>query len=108
MAELDQDIGEELGKAMLRVEELNKEVADLKAIVEADDQKAKTQYWRALAQQADIRKRQVEEEIAGKERRIKFLSHELQKCGKAVGETNPDKIAQAVTKAVRASAGEAA
>jgi hypothetical protein len=78
-------------------------LGEIKA-AEADDQKAETLKWRRSYDNA-VREQSLAMERASESvKREAFTKRQLMRCGKAVGETNPDKIAPKVEAMARAAA----
>lgn len=79
--------------------DLQTEVESLTALVkvaEADDLKAEVIKWRRMYDDAVRKQADAMDAVKRAEKREAFLARQLQKCGRAVGETNPDKVAAAV------------
>lgn len=102
--------GEDHGADFDPLEELaamNEEIAKLRKALEADDKAAEVIKWQGLC---DVAQRRSDEHLAtinSRDRQIKFLARQLERCGKAVGETDQDKIAPAVEAAIRAAKADA-
>ena len=87
--------------------EVDRLSADL-AATEADDLKAEVLKWRRAHQVAERRQSELMDAASAAQKHSKFLAGQLQRCGRAVGETDPDKIAATVEAFVRASGKKAA
>ena len=70
------------------------------AAAEADDQQAETLKWKRLHQVAERRQGEAMDSTRLSQKREKWLMDQLRRCGKAVGEEDPAKIALAVERAV--------
>lgn len=89
---------------LVELENANKELESLHAqldAAEADDQKAETLKWRRAHQVAEKRQGEIMDAANNAQKHAKFLSNQLARCGRAVGETDPDKIAPTVEAFVR-------
>lgn len=87
--------------------EMDRDIRDLQAQVDAmkaDDQRAQTLQWRQTAQVLERRCNEHLQTIQAKDREIAFLSRQLKRCGKAVGQDDPDQVAAAVEAFVRGHA----
>lgn len=87
--------------ALAELEESNAELTKLRKIIEADDKAADALRWRSAYDVAQRRSDEHLRTIAARDARITFLSRQLTRCGKAVGESDTDKIAPAVERLVR-------
>ena len=79
--------------------DLQAEVERLTALIkaaEAEDLKAEAIKWRRMYDDAGRKQADAMDAVKRAEKREAFLARQLQKCGRAVGETNPDKVAAAV------------
>lgn len=88
-----------------------REIETLQALldaVQADDPKAEVLKWRRAHQVAEKRQGEIMEAANQAAKHTKFLANQLQRCGRAVGETDPDKIAPTVEAFVRAHSKQAA
>jgi len=81
--------------------ELEQMTALLK-VAEADDQKAEALKWRRAYDNAVRQQNEAMEKSANAQKREAFTKRQLMRCGKAVGQEDPDKIAAAVEAFVRA------
>lgn len=87
----------ELEAAHAEIEKLTEEIK----AAEADDQKAETLKWRRSYAHAQRQQSEAMDRAkSATDREARTMKH-LRRCGKAVGETNPDKIAAAVEALVR-------
>ena len=98
-------------RTLAELERAQREIAELLAIIkaaEADDLKAEAIKWRRAYE--DAMRKQSESMDAAKraEAREAWATKQLRRCGKAVGQADPDKIAPAVEAFVRAHAKVAA
>lgn len=87
--------------------EMDRDIRDLQAQVDAmkaDDQRAQTLQWRQTAQVLERRCNEHLQTIQTKDREIAHLSRQLKRCGKAVGQEDPDQVAAAVEAFVRGHA----
>ena len=71
--------------------------------MEADDQKAETLKWRKLYEHASREQSVAMDRAHDSQKREKWTMSQLARCGKAVGEENPTKIAATVEAMARAS-----
>ena len=71
--------------------------------MEADDQKAETLKWRRLYEHASREQSVAMDRAHDSQKREKWTMSQLARCGKAVGEENPTKIAATVEAMARAS-----
>ena len=85
------------------LEAANLELTKLRQIVEADDKAAEIERWRSAYEVAQRRCDEHLGTVAARDKQIGFLSRQLQRCGKAVGEADTDKIAPAVERLARAA-----
>lgn len=86
--------------------DLQAEVERLTALIkaaEADDLKAETIKWRRLYEDAVRKQAEAMDAVKRAERREAWIKKQLMRCGRAVDETDPDKIAAAVQAFVRAN-----
>lgn len=93
----DYDPVAELEKAHAEIQKLTEEIK----AAEADDLKREAIKWRRAYEHAERQQAEAMDR-ATKERRMHERKHkELMRCGKAVGETDPDKVVAAVLAFVR-------
>lgn len=85
------------------LEAMNNEIARLRKILEADNKAAEVMKWQGLCNVAQRRSDEHLATINSRDRQIKFLARQLERCGKAVGELDQDKIAPAVEAVARAA-----
>ena len=83
------------------VDELQAENKRLSDIVSSDDKAKEALKWRAAYDRAVASQSEAMDAAARSEKREKFTKAQLMRCGKAVGEEDPRKIAAAVEAAVR-------
>ena len=88
----DTDILAELEAAQKEIMRLN----ELLAEAEADDLKAETIKWRRAYENATQQQSAAMDNAARAQKREAWAVRQLQRCGKAVGETDPEKIAAVV------------
>ena len=69
--------------------------------VSADDPRAEALKWRQAHQSAERRISELMRTVEQREKHIQFLSKQLKRCGKAVGQEDIDQIAPAVEAAAR-------
>lgn len=85
--------------------DLERESRDLKAridiLLKEDGRRAETLRWRQAVQAQHRRSDELLGTIAQLDREIAVLSRRLKRCGKAVGESDPDKVVLAVEAFVR-------
>ena len=74
------------------VERLTGEIA----AAEGDDLKAEAMKWRRVSDQHQRATDDLRTRLASVEKQLQFLSRQLRRCGKAVGEEDTDRIAAAV------------
>lgn len=87
----------ELEAAHAEIEKLTEEIK----AAEADDQKAETLKWRRSYDHAQRQQSEAMDRAAEAVKREKWTMNQLRRCGKAVGEDDPKKIAAAVEAMVR-------
>lgn len=107
-AEPDGDPGDSLDQI---VDELQRENAELLALVkvsEADDLKAEALRWKRSYDNAVREQSLSMDKAAAAVKREEWSARQLRRCGKAVNETNPEKIAAAVEAFVKQHAQVAA
>lgn len=90
------DSGETDLQAIARLEKELAEVRELLEVCEADDMKAEALKWRKLYDNAVREQSLAQDRAYRSEQREKHNKAQLMKCGKEVGEDDPDKIAAAV------------
>lgn len=83
------------------LEALNTEVTTLRKLAAADDKTAEALRWRDAYDTLERRCNEHLRTIAARDLQITFLSRQLKRCGKAVGEDDTDKIAPTVERLVR-------
>lgn len=96
---------------LVALEAANAEIETLHAQLDAasaDDLKGEAIRWRRAQQVAEKRQSQIMDESANARKHTDFLASQLKRCGRAVGETDPDKIAPTVEAFVRKHARKAA
>ena len=87
------------------LERAQKEIAGLLALIkaaEADDLKAEVIKWRRAYEDAARKQSEAMDAAKRAEAREGWLAKQLRRCGKAVGEVDPDKVAPKVEAFVRA------
>jgi ParB-like chromosome segregation protein Spo0J len=85
------------------LEAMNAENTKLRKLLEANDMAAEVLKWQGLY---DVAQRRSDEHLAtinSRDKQIKFLARQLERCGRAVGELDQDKIAPAVEAVARAA-----
>ena len=87
--------------ALEELEQANREITRLRAVVDADDKAAEVVRWRGAYEVAQRRSDEHLSTIASRDKQIAFLSRQLTRCGKVVGEADTDKIAPAVERMAR-------
>lgn len=85
------------------LETMNAENAKLRQLLEASDLGAEALKWLRVSEVAQRRSDEHLATINSRDRQIKFLARQLERCGKAVGEFDQDKIAPAVEAVARAA-----
>lgn len=91
--------------------DLQAEVERLTALIkaaEAEDLKAEAIKWRRMYDDAGRKQADAMDAVKRAEKREAFTKRQLMRCGKAVGESDPDKVAPAVEAFVRANGRRAA
>lgn len=91
----DLDLREEL-------QAMHEEIAKLRKILEASDLGAEVLRYQDLYALAQRRSDEHLAAVNNREKQIKFLTRQLERCGKAIGELDQDKIAPAVEARIRA------
>ena len=87
------------------IEQLERELRaahELLEVVRAEDPGAEAIKWKRSFDTAVRRCQEQMEEVKQRDKLARFLSRQLQRCGRAVGEEDPEKIPAAVERAVRA------
>lgn len=90
---------------LAELERAQKEIAELLALVQAaesDDLKAEAIKWRRAYEDAVRKQSEAMDATKRAENREAWAAKQLRRCGKAVGQEDPDKIAPAVEAFVRA------
>jgi hypothetical protein len=87
----------ELEAAQIEIERLQGELQ----AAEAEDLKAEAIRWKRSHQVAERRQGEIMDAANNAQKHSLFLKRQLDRCGKAVGENDPDKIAPAVEAFVR-------
>lgn len=82
---------------------MNEEIAKLRKLLATDDKAAEALRYQDLYALAQRRSDEHLATINSRDRQIKFLARQLERCGKAVGEFDQDKIAPAVEAVARAA-----
>jgi hypothetical protein len=93
------------------LEELQRENEQLQATIkaaESDDTKAEVVKWKRIADAAQRGQSEAMERAAKAVERESWTMRQLRRCGKAVGQEDPDKIAAAVEAMARAVRGKVA
>ncbi len=93
----DADMGPDLAELVDELQAENKRLSD---IVSADDKAVEALKWRAAYDRSLTSQSEAMDCAARSEKREKFTKAQLMRCGKAVGEDDPRKIAAAVEAAV--------
>ena len=90
------------------LEQAHRENTRLQALLAADDKAAEALRWQSAYDVAQRRSDEHLGTIASRDKQITFLSRQLTRCGKAVGEADTDKIAPAVERMAKAAKEHAA
>jgi hypothetical protein len=96
---------------LAELERAQREITELLAIIkaaEADDLKAEAIKWRRAYEDAMRKQSEAMDATKRAEAREAWAAKQLRRCGKAVGQADPDKIAPAVEAFVRAHSKAAA
>lgn len=102
--EPDPDMGEDLATLLADAQkDVERLTAEVKA-AESDDAKAEAVKWRRAADHAQREHSEAMKRASEAKDREAWAIRQLQRCGKAVGESDPTKIAAAVEAFVRAHA----
>ncbi len=88
---------------LAELESATTELTKLRKLLEADDKAAEALRWQDAYEVARRRSDEHLTTIKARDKQIAFLSRQLQRCGKAVGEADTDKIAPAVERVARAA-----
>jgi ParB-like chromosome segregation protein Spo0J len=88
---------------LAELEASNAENTKLRKLLEADDKAAEALRWQAAYEVAQRRSDEHLTTIQARDRRIDFLVSQLNRCGRAVGEKDLDKIAPTVEDMARAA-----
>lgn len=99
----EEDLGPSADELMTELQADNERLAALVKAAEADDTKAEAVRWRRAYEDAARKQGEAMDAVKRGEKREAFLAKQLQRCGRAVGETDPDKVAAAVEAFVRAN-----
>ncbi|RZI75184.1 MAG: S-adenosylmethionine-binding protein [Pseudomonas sp.] len=83
----------------------NAENTKLRTLLEADDLGAEALRWVRAYEVAQRRNDEHLSTLASRDKQIAFLARQLERCGKAVGEHDQDKVAAAVEALARAKQG---
>lgn len=97
----DEDHGPSLSELVDELAEENKVLLALIESAQADDLKAEAIKWRKAYERAVVAQSEAMDSAARSEKREVFNKRQLMRCGKAVGEDDPRKIAAAVEAAVK-------
>ncbi|MBJ2155279.1 ParB N-terminal domain-containing protein [Variovorax sp. IB41] len=87
----------------VELQQANDENIKLRQLLDADDKAAEALRWQSAYDVAQRRSDEHLQTIASRDKQIDFLSRQLKRCGKAVGEDDTDKIAPAVERIARAA-----
>ncbi|MDO9357886.1 MAG: hypothetical protein Q7T70_02695 [Polaromonas sp.] len=87
----------------VELQQANDENIKLRQLLDADDKAAEAMRWQSAYDVAQRRSDEHLQTIASRDKQIDFLSRQLKRCGKAVGEDDTDKIAPAVERVARAA-----
>lgn len=88
------------------LEAANAEITKLQKLFETDDKAAEALRLHQVSEALQRHNNEHLETIAARERRIAFLTRQLDRCGKAVGELEHDKVASAVEAMAHMARGE--
>lgn len=95
--------GDDLLKDLARLQEELKVAQAEVAAISAEDQRAESLKWRRIADGAMRKQSEAMLAEAAARRREEIAMRQLRRCGKSVGEDDPEKIAAAVEAFVRAN-----
>lgn len=96
------DDGPTLEELIDEIQAENKQLREEIAAAEADDLVAEAVKWRRIAENAQRQQGEAMDKASRAEKREAWNKRQLMRCGKAVGEEDPTKIAAKVEAAVRA------
>ena len=100
----DHDDGPDLAELVDELQAENTRLAALIKASEADDLKAEAIKWRRCHDNAQRQQSEAMDRVRAAEKREAWNKKQLMRCGKAVGEEDPTKIAAAVEAMARARA----
>lgn len=100
--ESDDHDGPTLEELIDEIQAENKQLREEIAAAEADDLVAEAVKWRRIAENAQRQQGEAMDKASRAEKREAWNKRQLMRCGKAVGEEDPTKIAAKVEAAVRA------
>lgn len=101
--EPDDDDGPTLDELIDELQEENKQLRAQVAAAEADDLVAEALKWQRMCEHAQRQQSEAMDKAHRAEKREAWNKRQLMRCGKAVGEDDPTKIAAAVEAMVRAA-----
>ncbi|MGE7136193.1 ParB/RepB/Spo0J family partition protein [Luteibacter sp. NPDC031894] len=83
------------------LQEENARLVELLRVAEANDLAAEAIKWKRIAENAERQQAQAMDSAAASQKRERWTKNQLMRCGAAVGEEDPAKIARAVELAVK-------